>query len=95
MLRQLSLWDKKDNQIRELSGGMKRRVLIAKALAHDPRVLFLDEPTAGLDPHLSQSFVQLIHTLRAEMKLTIVMITHDLDTLTAIYLKFLEDYFGV
>ena len=68
----------------DLSGGMIKRIALARALALDPELLFLDEPTAGLDPHLSQSFVQLIHTLRAEMKLTIVMITHDFDTLAAL-----------
>ncbi len=68
----------------DLSGGMVKRVALARALALDPELLFLDEPTAGLDPHLSQSFVQLIKTLRTEMKLTIVMITHDLDILVAL-----------
>lgn len=67
-----------------LSGGMIKRVALARALALDPEVLFLDEPTAGLDPELSQSFVELILALRSEMNLTIVMVTHDLDTLVAL-----------
>ncbi len=67
-----------------LSGGMVKRVALARALALDPELLFLDEPTAGLDPELSESFVRLIQTLRAEMKLTIIMVTHDLDTLIAL-----------
>ncbi|PSJ18369.1 ABC transporter ATP-binding protein [Nitrosomonas supralitoralis] len=67
-----------------LSGGMIKRVALARALALDPELLFLDEPTAGLDPELSQSFVELILALRSEMNLTIVMVTHDLDTLVAL-----------
>ncbi|MBY0475523.1 MAG: ATP-binding cassette domain-containing protein [Nitrosomonas sp.] len=67
-----------------LSGGMIKRVALARALALDPEVLFLDEPTAGLDPELSQSFIELILALRGEMNLTIVMVTHDLDTLVAL-----------
>ncbi|SDY59511.1 ABC transporter ATP-binding protein [Nitrosomonas sp. Nm33] len=68
----------------ELSGGMIKRVALARALALDPELLFLDEPTAGLDPALSESFVKLIQTLRQELTLTIIMVTHDLDTLAAI-----------
>lgn len=67
-----------------LSGGMIKRVALARALALDPKVLFLDEPTAGLDPELSESFVELILALRTEMDLTIVMVTHDLETLVAL-----------
>jgi phospholipid/cholesterol/gamma-HCH transport system ATP-binding protein len=68
----------------DLSGGMVKRVALARALALDPELLFLDEPTAGLDPQLSESFVNLILTLRAKMKLTIIMVTHDINTLTAL-----------
>lgn len=75
ILRSLSLWDKKDNALRELSGGMKRRVLIAKALAHEPRVLFLDEPTAGVDVSLRHSTWEVVKDLRAR-GVTIIMTTH-------------------
>jgi ABC-2 type transport system ATP-binding protein len=74
-LRDLSLWDKKDNKIMTLSGGMKRRVMIAKALAHEPRVLFLDEPTAGVDVALRQEMWQLVRGLR-DSGVTIVLTTH-------------------
>jgi len=74
-LRALSLWDKKDNKIMTLSGGMKRRVMIAKALAHEPRVLFLDEPTAGVDVALRQEMWELVRGLR-ESGVTIVLTTH-------------------
>ena len=75
VLRQLSLWDKKDSTIRALSGGMKRRVLIAKALAHEPRVLFLDEPTAGVDVELRRDMWVLVNDLRAA-GVTIILTTH-------------------
>jgi phospholipid/cholesterol/gamma-HCH transport system ATP-binding protein len=68
----------------ELSGGMVKRVALARALALEPELLFLDEPTAGLDPDRSESFVQLIQALHRELFLTVVMITHDLDTLVAL-----------
>jgi ABC-2 type transport system ATP-binding protein len=74
-LRALSLWDKKDNKIMTLSGGMKRRVMIAKALAHEPRVLFLDEPTAGVDVALRQEMWELVRGLR-QSGVTIVLTTH-------------------
>ncbi len=68
----------------DLSGGMIKRVALARALALEPRLLFLDEPTAGLDPDLSESFVALIRSLHRELGLTVVMVTHDLDTLFAL-----------
>ena len=68
----------------ELSGGMIKRIALARAIALDPELLFLDEPTAGLDPELSEGFVELIRTMRTELTLTIVMATHDLDTLVAL-----------
>jgi ABC-2 type transport system ATP-binding protein len=75
ILRSLSLWDKKDAQIRALSGGMKRRVLIAKALAHDPELLFLDEPTAGVDVELRKGMWEQIAALK-ERGVTIILTTH-------------------
>ncbi|NNE52190.1 MAG: ABC transporter ATP-binding protein [Sulfitobacter sp.] len=83
VLKQLSLWDKKDNQIRELSGGMKRRVLIAKALAHDPRVLFLDEPTAGVDVELRKDMWEVVAGLKAD-GVTIILTTHYIEEAEAI-----------
>ena len=78
VLRDLSLWDKKDSKIRTLSGGMKRRVLIAKALSHEPRILFLDEPTAGVDVELRRDMWQLVRSLRAT-GVTIILTTHYID----------------
>ena len=75
VLRELSLWDKKDSRLRTLSGGMKRRVLIAKALAHEPRVLFLDEPTAGVDVELRRDMWELVRGLR-ESGVTVILTTH-------------------
>jgi phospholipid/cholesterol/gamma-HCH transport system ATP-binding protein len=71
----------------ELSGGMVKRVALARALALEPELLFLDEPTAGLDPSLSDSFVELIRTLHDAMRLTVVMVTHDLDTIFSLATK--------
>ena len=75
VLRELSLWDKKDSKILALSGGMKRRVLIAKALSHEPRILFLDEPTAGVDVELRRDMWQMVRALRAS-GVTIILTTH-------------------
>src|SRR5499427_9892414 len=75
VLKQLSLWDKRDDKIRMLSGGMKRRLMIAKALAHEPQILFLDEPTAGVDVELRKDMWQLVRELRAS-GVTIILTTH-------------------
>src|SRR5580700_1226729 len=75
VLRELSLWDKRDSRIMTLSGGMKRRVLIAKALAHEPQILFLDEPTAGVDVELRKDMWQTVRSLRAA-GVTIILTTH-------------------
>ena len=75
VLRDLSLWDKKDSQMRALSGGMKRRVMIAKALSHEPRILFLDEPTAGVDVELRRDMWEMVRKLR-ESGVTIILTTH-------------------
>jgi ABC-2 type transport system ATP-binding protein len=75
VLRDLSLWDKKDTKIMALSGGMKLRVLIAKALAHEPRILFLDEPTAGVDVELRRDMWRMVHDLRST-GVTIILTTH-------------------
>lgn len=83
ILRQLSLWDKRNNQIRELSGGMKRRVLIAKALSHEPRLLFLDEPTAGVDVELRKDMWEIVNGLKAD-GVTIVLTTHYIEEAEAI-----------
>jgi len=75
VLRDLSLWDKKDDKIMTLSGGMKRRVMIAKALSHEPQILFLDEPTAGVDVELRRDMWQMVRRLRAS-GVTIILTTH-------------------
>ena len=75
---ELSLWDKKDSKIMTLSGGMKRRVLIAKALSHEPTVLFLDEPTAGVDVELRKDMWAVVRQLRAS-GVTIILTTHYID----------------
>jgi ABC-2 type transport system ATP-binding protein len=78
VLRDLSLWDKKDSKIMTLSGGMKRRVMIAKALSHEPQILFLDEPTAGVDVELRRDMWQTVRLLR-ENGVTIILTTHYID----------------
>jgi ABC-2 type transport system ATP-binding protein len=78
VLRELSLWEKRNDRIRTLSGGMKRRVLIAKALAHEPEILFLDEPTAGVDVELRRDMWALVRALR-ESGVTIILTTHYID----------------
>ena len=75
MLRDLSLWDKKDEKIMALSGGMKRRVMIAKALSHEPQILFLDEPTAGVDVELRRDMWEMVRKLR-QSGVTIILTTH-------------------
>ncbi|HER26906.1 MAG TPA: ABC transporter ATP-binding protein [Rhodospirillales bacterium] len=78
VLKDLSLWDKKDSKVIELSGGMKRRLMIAKALSHEPRILFLDEPTAGVDVTLRKDMWRLINELR-DSGVTIILTTHYID----------------
>ena len=83
VLKELSLWDKKDFILRQLSGGMKRRVLIAKALSHEPQILFLDEPTAGVDVELRQEMWKVVKSLR-ETGVTIILTTHYIEEAEAI-----------
>ena len=83
ILKQLSLWDKKDLRLRQLSGGMKRRVLIAKALSHKPSILFLDEPTAGVDVELRKDMWKVVEKLR-ESGVTIILTTHYIEEAEAI-----------
>ncbi len=83
ILRQLSLWDKRNSRINALSGGMKRRVLIAKALCHEPRVLFLDEPTAGVDVELRRDMWQMVRGLKSD-GVTIILTTHYIEEAEAI-----------
>tara|TARA_A100001234_G_scaffold129466_1_gene113548 strand:- start:136 stop:1071 length:936 start_codon:yes stop_codon:yes gene_type:complete len=83
ILKQLSLWDKKDLRLRQLSGGMKRRVLIAKALSHEPSILFLDEPTAGVDVELRKDMWKIVENLR-KTGVTIILTTHYIEEAEAI-----------
>ena len=83
VLRDLSLWDKKKTRLGQLSGGMKRRVLIAKALSHEPSVLFLDEPTAGVDVELRQDMWRIVENLR-QTGVTIILTTHYIEEAEAI-----------
>ncbi|MDA9753420.1 ABC transporter ATP-binding protein [Candidatus Pelagibacter sp.] len=83
ILKQFSLWDKKDLILRQLSGGMKRRVLIAKALSHEPKILFLDEPTAGVDVELRQDMWKVVASLR-ETGVTVILTTHYIEEAEAI-----------
>ena len=83
ILRDLSLWDKKDNRLRELSGGMKRRALIAKALSHEPKILFLDEPSAGVDINLRRDMWRVVKQLQ-ENGVTIILTTHYIEEAEAI-----------
>src|SRR2546422_9501002 len=83
VLKDLSLWDKKDNKVMTLSGGMKRRLLIAKALSHEPRILFLDEPTAGVDVELRRDMGKLGPSLQAA-GVTIILTTHSMDQAEAL-----------
>ena len=83
ILKDLSLWDKKDQRLRQLSGGMKRRVLIAKALSHEPKILFLDEPTAGVDVELRKEMWEVVDTLR-KTGVTINLTTHYIEEAEAI-----------
>jgi ABC-2 type transport system ATP-binding protein len=83
ILKKLSLWDKRKNQVKELSGGMKRRVLIAKALSHEPRILFLDEPTAGVDGELRKDMWDIVAELKRD-GVTIILTTHYIEEAEAI-----------
>ena len=83
ILKDLSLWDKKDQRLRQLSGGMKRRVLIAKALSHEPKILFLDEPTAGVDVELRRDMWMVVEELRKK-GVTIILTTHYIEEAEAI-----------
>ena len=83
ILKDLSLWDKRNQRLRQLSGGMKRRVLIAKALSHEPSILFLDEPTAGVDVELRKDMWNVVEELR-QTGVTIILTTHYIEEAEAI-----------
>ena len=85
ILKDLSLWDKKDLSLRQLSGGMKRRVLIAKALSHEPSILFLDEPTAGVDVELRKDMWKIVEDLR-KTGVTIILTTHYIEAVSYTHL---------
>ena len=85
ILKDLSLWDKKDSKLRELSGGMKKRALIAKALSHEPKILFLDEPTAGVDINLRRDMWRAVKELK-ENGVTIILTTHYIEEAEALSL---------
>ena len=85
ILKDLSMWDKKDLRLRQLSGGMKRRVLIAKALSHEPSILFLDEPTAGVDVELRRDMWKVVEDLR-KTGVTIILTTHYIEELSLIHI---------
>ena len=91
LLRDLSLWDKRDSKIMELSGGMKRRVMIAKALSHEPEILFLDEPTAGVDVELRHDMWNMVRGLR-ERGVTIILTTHYIEEVEGKLLDGAEDH---
>ena len=83
-MRRLDLWDRRDDRVSGFSTGMKQKVALARALLHQPPVVFLDEPTAGLDPIAASAFDQLVKSLQERLGLTVFLITHDLDTLHAV-----------
>ena len=86
ILKDLSLWDKKDSKLRELSGGMKKRALIAKALSHEPKILFLDEPTAGVDINLRRDMWRAVKELK-ENGVTIILTTHYIEAVSYTHLR--------
>ena len=86
LIKQLSLWEKRNTKIMELSGGMKRRVLIAKALSHEPQILFLDEPSAGVDVELRKEMWEIIKNLKKDGA-TIILTTHYIEEAEAIAIE--------
>jgi len=81
-LRHVDMWDYKDRQIGDLSGGQQRRVFIARALAGNPEIIFLDEPTVGVEKDIKERFYQILHDLNEKLELTIVIVTHDIESMS-------------